>query len=178
MNKFLSPKNYANYIFSKILDFFSIFIRYWEKKYFNKFGSKLLKFQPFFIIGAPRTRSTIFYQAITNQLDVLYINNLTCFLKKNLFFGFWLSNKLFKNKPHGCFESNFGNTNGLNSTSECGSFWYRFLPKNKHFINYDEVNIRDLQNIKKEITTVINYFKKPIFFKFKISLSLLSLSNF
>ena len=165
MNKYIVPKNYIKLILMFVINLFSPFIKLWEKNYFAKYSSQPLKHQPIFIIGAPRTRSTILYQTITNQLDVLYINNLTCFLKKNLFFGFWLSNKLFKSKTHDCFESNLGNTNGLNSPSECGSFWYRFLPSKKHFINYDEVNKRDLQNIKKEITTVINYFNKPIFFK-------------
>jgi hypothetical protein len=165
--KFLSPQNYWGYIRNKIITFSSPFIKKWEKRYYKKYGKQPLKHQPVFIIGAPRTGSTILYQTITNQLDVLYIDNLTCAFNKNLFFGFWLSDKIFKQKAHNCFKSNHGNTRecGLHAPSECGSFWYRWLPKDKHFIDYDDINEKMVKEIREEITTTINYFDKPIVFK-------------
>jgi len=163
MNKYFNPKIYIN----KLISLFSPIIRLWENKYLNEYGNSPLKHQPVFIIGAPRTGSTILYQIITNQFDVLYIDNLICKFHRNLFFGFWLSNKIFKQKAHNCFRSNHGNTIecGWHAPSECGEFWYRWLPRDRHFIDYDDINDKMVEEIRKEITAVINYFDKPIVFK-------------
>ncbi|MDZ7795657.1 MAG: sulfotransferase [Candidatus Marinimicrobia bacterium] len=133
----------------------------------DKYGKQPLKHQPVFIIGAPRTGSTILYQVITNIFDVLYIDNLTCIFEKNIFYGFWLSKKLTKHKAHNNFKSYHGNTinYGLRAPSECGGYWYRWLPKDHHFIDYDEINGKIIEEIKQEITVIINYFDKPIVFK-------------
>ena len=167
MNKYLNPKNYINFAGNKALALLSPIIKKWENKQIKKYANQPLKHQPVFIIGAPRTGSTILYQTLTNQLDVLYIDNLVCKFHKNLFFGFWLSNKLFKQKAHNCFKSNHGDTSscGLHAPSECGGFWYRWLPKHKHFIDYDDITDEMVEQIREEITAVINYFDKPLVFK-------------
>ncbi len=165
MSKYLNPKNYINFAGNKALALFSPLIKKWESKQIKKYASMPLKHQPVFIIGAPRTGSTILYQTITNQLDVLYIDNLVCHFYRNIFFGFWLSNKFFGQKAHNCFDSDHGNTNGLHSPSECGAFWYRWLPKERHFIDYDDITDTMVKEIRDEITSVINYFDKPLVFK-------------
>jgi len=167
MTKYLNPKNYINFLVNKILSVFSLIIKKWENIYIKKYANQPLKYQPVFIIGAPRTGSTILYQTLTNQLDVLYVDNLICKFHKNLFFGFWLSDKLFKQRAHNCFKSNHGNTAtcGLHAPSECGSFWYRWLRKDRHFIDYDDFTDKTVQEIREEITAVINYFDKPLVFK-------------
>ena len=126
-----------------------------------------LKHQPVFIIGAPRTGSTILYQTITNQLDLLYIDNLSCRFNKNLFFGFWLSNKIFNNLAHNCFKSKHGDTStcGNHAPSECGNFWYRWLSKENHFIQEEQITEKMVKEITEEITAVTNYFNKPVLFK-------------
>lgn len=162
MSKYLNPKNYIRFFISKFFSLVSPIIKVWEDKQIKKYASMPLKHQPVFIIGAPRTGSTILYQTITNQLDVLYIDNLVCHFYRNIFFGFWLSNKFFGQKAHNCFDSDHGNTNGLHSPSECGAFWYRWLPKERHFINYDDITDTMVREIRDEITAVINYFDKPL----------------
>lgn len=167
MTKYLNPKNYINYVGIKLLSLVSQLINKWEKKYILKYSSFPLKHQPVFIIGAPRTGSTILYQTLTNQLDVLYIDNIVCKFYKNFFFGFCLSDKLFKQKAHNCFRSDHGDTSkcGLNAPSECGSFWYKWLPTGKHFIDYDDITENMVNNIRDEIIAVVNYFDKPVVFK-------------
>lgn len=91
----------------------SPFIRKWESKKIEQFSCKPLIHQPVFIIGAPRTGSTILYQMNLN------VSILTTYLV-NFFFGFWLRKKLFCNKAHDSFNSNLGDTQGYNSPSECG----------------------------------------------------------
>ena len=163
MNKYLNPQKYL----IRVSKLFPKLIGLWEKRMINKYGKQPLKHQPVFIIGAPRTGSTILYQVITNSFDVLYIDNLTCNFQNNLFYGFWLSKKLTKHKPHNNFESYHGNTQnyGYRAPSECGGYWYRWLPESHHFIDYDEINVKMIEEIKREITAVTNYFNKPIIFK-------------
>jgi hypothetical protein len=66
---------------------------------------------------------------------------------------------------HNSFKSEFGKTIGLNSPSECGNFWYRWFPTNKHFIDHHEIKKSWIKNIGQEITSVLNYFNKPLLFK-------------
>jgi len=163
MNKYFDPKKYIINLSLRLSTIISI----WEKWKIEKYSKLSLKHQPVFIIGAPRTGSTILYQVLTNQLDVLYIDNLTCIFSKNFFYGFWLSNKLFGQNAHNNFKSYHGNTAqyGLRAPGECGGYWYKWLPKDHHFIDYDEITDEMVHEIRREITAVTNYFDKPIIFK-------------
>jgi hypothetical protein len=61
MTKYIKPKNYLNFIINKIYTLLLPFIKRWEQKYYDKYANMPLKHQPVFIIGAPRTGSTILY---------------------------------------------------------------------------------------------------------------------
>jgi hypothetical protein len=135
--------------------------------FITKYARKGDEYSPIFIVGAPRTGSTILYQSLTNEADVLYIDNIASKLNRVFFLAFWLSNKLFKQRAHNCFKSNHGNTSkyGWHAPSECGQFWYRWIPKGRHFIDFDEISDKNISKIKKEILAVAHYYKKPILFK-------------
>jgi hypothetical protein len=165
MQKYLSLNKYYNFALNQLAKFISPIIRRWELPKIQDYGKKPLQHQPVFIIGAPRTGSTILYQALTNLYDVLYIDNLVCRFHRNLFFGFRISNRIYGAKPHNTFKSYHGQTRGAHSPSECGQFWYRWLPRDHHFIDYDEITPLMVEKIRREITAIINYFDKPIVFK-------------
>jgi len=151
----------------KSLRYTSPLIKQFEKSKIEYYASRCEKNVPVFIIGAPRTGSTILYQILTNTFDVLYINNLVCKLYRNLHFGFWLSNIIFHKKPHNCFISEYGDSVncGYNAPCECGEFWYRWLPKNKHFIAKGEIQKESIKEIRNNIFSVINKYDKPLIFK-------------
>ena len=167
MNKYINPKNYFKAIPNYGPFILSPFIKIYEKEKIEYFGNMPLKHDPLFIIGAPRTGSTILYQSLTNLYDVLYIDNLGCKFHKNFFFGIWLSNKIYADQPHDNYISEHGDTSisGMHAPSECGQFWYRWLPEKHHFIDYDEITDEMIEQIKNEVSAVINYFDKPILFK-------------
>lgn len=125
------------------------------------------EYHPVFIIGAPRTGSTILYQIISNELDILYIDNLIDAFYRNFLWAFKLSDKLFNAKSHNCFKSIHGNTwkCGLHAPSECGEFWYQWLPREKHFIDYKDTDSIVMQSIQTELYSVINFFDKPLLMK-------------
>jgi len=124
-------------------------------------------FQTIFIVGAPRTGSTILYQAITNAYNLAYIDNIACTWHRNLRFGMWLSEKKYGDSPHNNFKADRGDTQkfGGHAPSECGGFWYRWLPKEKHFIDHDEVTARMVTGIRAEVLGVTSYLGKPLLFK-------------
>lgn len=126
-----------------------------------------LRHQPVFIIGAPRTGSTILYQALTDAFEVLYIDNLACRWSGNLPFGIWLSQLIYGPRPHGNFASNHGDTSryGGHAPSECGAFWYRWLSKERHFVDDDEITQDMIVGIRREITAAINRHDRPFVFK-------------
>jgi hypothetical protein len=165
--KYLSPRKYIRECKRIAPMLFGPFINAWEKGQINHYGCQPSEHQPIFIIGAPRTGSTILYQALTNLYEVLYVDNLTCRFYMNFFFGFWLSNKIFGNKPNNNYQSDYGNTSkyGLHAPSECGNFWYRWLPKGNHFVDYVDITDKMVEQIRKEVVAVTNYFDKPIIFK-------------
>ncbi len=122
---------------------------------------------PVFIIGAPRTGSTILYQLLTNELNVTYIDNLVDIFYRNFFTAFKMSSRLFGSKPHNCFKSVHGNTwkCGLHAPSECGEFWYQWLPRERHYVTAKDVSKKVLENIRGNIIAPITHFGKPFVLK-------------
>lgn len=140
-------------------------ILFWENIYFRTDECSAL--QPTFIIGAPRTGSTILYQALTNAYRFAYIDNLACTWHRNLRFGLWLSRKRYGDCPHNNFKSVHGNTRkfGGHAPSECGQFWYRWLPMDRHFIDHDEVSPHAVNQMRAEVFGASNYLQRPLLFK-------------
>ena len=147
------------------LELFESFFNFFY--FFGKKNKIETEFHPVFIVGAPRTGSTILYQLMTNQFYVTYIDNLMCNFYRSIILGNQISKFIFKNNPHNVSKSNFGNTNkfGLHAPSECGQFWYRWLPKDRHFIDYDDFIDTVVEEIRREIYSVINKDKQPFIFK-------------
>ena len=120
---------------------------------------------PVFILGVPRSGTTILYQSITNFLDVSYIDNLVNLSRESALFGFFLSHLFFDNKPHNNFHSQLGKTIGLHAPSEAGQYWYKFFPKNIPDIDIQDVDQRKMNDLKKDIDYVLNKYKRPYVIK-------------
>jgi hypothetical protein len=140
-------------------------VRLWENNYF-KVNRKSVP-APIFIIGAPRSGSTILYQALTNAYHFAYIDNTACTWHRNLRFGLWLSQKKYGDQPHDNFKAEHGSTRnyGGHAPSECGQFWYRWLPKDRHFVDHHEVTPEMVAEIRTEVLGVSAYLKRPLLFK-------------
>lgn len=140
-------------------------LKIWENAKFREVEES--KYQPIFIIGAPRTGSTILYQALTNAYRFAYIDNTACTWHRNLRFGLWLSQRKYGDTPHNNFKAEFGNTSkfGGHAPNECGQFWYRWLPRDRHFIDHDEVTDRMVREIRKEVLGASDFLQRPLIFK-------------
>jgi hypothetical protein len=120
-----------------------------------------------FIVGAPRTGSTVLYQALTDCLDTLYIDNLTAYFSHSLYFGLWLSRKLYGNRPHHCYRSVQGDTRacGLHGPSEGTDFWYRWLPRQHHYIGRGELSPGAAAEIRQNLLAPMNRYDRPLLLK-------------
>lgn len=122
-------------------------------------------YSPIFIIGSPRTGSTVLYQMLTHASDCLYIDNLVYAFFNNLPFGFWASDKIFGRESHDSFDSEFGNTDTWHSPSECGGFWYRWFPREKDVVSYGYLDEDSVIEVRRSINPVMSRYKKNMLFK-------------
>ena len=130
---------------------------------------------PIFIIGLPRSGSTLLYQLLTNYLKVSYFSNLSAFFYAYPATITYLTlpfHKKFKLKN---FESNLGFTSGLFAPSEAGAiyrYWFDGPSKPYDVIKNTSNKISDLLmrpfvwknlNLSYEVTSLIKIFPDALF---------------
>lgn len=153
-------------IAAKIFGIFYPLIHVIERKYLKKYGEIPLQHPVVFVIGAPRTGSTLFNQIITNVFNVNYIDNISHIFYKNLFTGCLISRLLYQDNSHNSFKSYYGRTvsGSLHAPSECGNFWYQWMKQKSFYIGKNEFSFDTILKIRKIIVATTNYFSKPFIF--------------
>ena len=130
----------------------------------NRENDTQLYYPPIFIIGAPRSGSTLLYQVLTDYYDIGYLSNLHC-----KFFGAPSYIERFLNPLKWRTPSNYtsyhGKTKGWTAPSECGEFWYRFFRRKPPYVPLEEVDNEKMLQLRKVINALVNAFDKPILFK-------------
>jgi len=160
IKKYLSPKSYANYALKQfnrhVLHHLDIFL---APKLNQQF-----KYPPIFIIGAPRSGSTLLFQILTDAFDVAYLSNLHC----NLFGSPALAEKIFQplnNKQPSDYSSKHGRTNGLSGPSECGEWWYRFFRRMPAHVPLVAVHKTKMRKFRRSVMAFTKAAGKPVLFK-------------
>ncbi|ABW67634.1 sulfotransferase family protein [Desulfosudis oleivorans] len=118
-----------------------------------------------FIVGAPRTGTTLLYQVLTNMLDVGYLSNLSNLFYHSLFSGMVLHDKLYGDRPHNNFSSDNGRTKGWASPNESGKFWYQWYPKDVSCLTEEMLSGVDFSPMVNTIRNIQDRLKKPLVFK-------------
>lgn len=160
MKKYLNPSSYwragMKVVNEKILEKYDI---YSAPKY-----SQQLVYPPVFIIGAPRSGSTLLFQALTDAFDVGYLTN-----RHSMYFGSpRLCETLFrplKHKVPSNFKSSHGQTDGWDAPSECGAWWYRFFPRDPAYVTAQNLNAQDMQRFRRSLAGFIEAAQRPVIFK-------------
>ncbi len=119
---------------------------------------------PIFILGAPRSGSTLIVQAITDAFDIGYLSNAHC-----RFFG-WpaLAERVLRplvNKPRSSYQSDYGVTKGKHAPSECGEWWYRFFRREPAYVPAKEADPAKMVNFRRSLLALTDAFDKPVIFK-------------
>lgn len=122
---------------------------------------------PLFIVGPPRSGTTLIYQLITQYFQVGYmtaplayaygLSNLFCHLSRPL-----------TGRPPAAFESHYGHIPGIFSPSEHANYWFQWFPENGelgHYLDPSELDSNTLTDIQKCLDTLSSLKKKPWVFK-------------
>lgn len=109
-----------------------------------------------FIMGLPRTGTTLIYQYIIHRLHVSYFTNgvgifpvspcITTFIQRKVY-GQYQSD----------FRSNYGKVLGTVAPREAGGFWCRFFDINS-YVSFDDLTEKDVYLLRNTIACIQNIF--------------------
>lgn len=143
-----------------------------KKKY--KRGGKGTRI--FFIVGTPRSGSTLLYQIISNSFEVTYVDNLICLFHKTPLLGIYLGKIFYGGRKHNNFESDYGKTfsNSMRGPSECGEILKGLFDKKlnsarKSTSFYNILNISMMTNktlVFKDLNSSLNISRLNSLFPF------------
>ncbi len=120
---------------------------------------------PIFIIGSPRSGTTILYQILIHSFDFAYVNNLVGNLYRCPNLGSELSHQLGLDAKNISFESTHGVTRGLAGPNEFGNFWYRWFPKAPHYADEKTVSVKAGGALRRSIAAIQSFSGRPLLLK-------------
>ncbi|MEN8202215.1 MAG: sulfotransferase [Bacteroidota bacterium] len=155
------------WILRRMLKYSAPLNRLLEVKKLRKYGQMAPGSAPLFIVGLPRSGSTLVYQVLTHMFNVTYIDNLMTLGRETLFFSAWLSQLFFRDRAHGSFTSAYGNTweSGLHAPSEAGALWYRWIPRELVYVDENSLTEKNKLSMTRNIWALINRYRKPLLIK-------------
>ena len=117
---------------------------------------------PIFIIGAPRSGSTLLYQVLVEAFDVGYLSNLHCkFYGGPSLIERWIFPRLSRPTPD--YASEHGRTRGRIAPSECGEYWYRFFPRQPQAVS--SLPEAQQQALRTAVSRLLAAADRPFIFK-------------
>ena len=129
-------------------------------------GDRPLSSRPIFIIGPPRTGSTLLYQLMVVYFNLGYLTNFHC-----KYYGSpYLAEKLLHQGSSlddwkGDFSSYYGGTEGKKAPSECGEYWYRFFRRRPQYVRNADVPLVNLRCLRGSVRAIGDVVEKPFIFK-------------
>ena len=118
-----------------------------------------------FILGPPRSGTTLLYQFCVNNFNFSYFNNINHYIFGFPVIGSFITSFLRKKNNKIKYISKYGHSEGLTSPSENGNWWRRFFySRDKLSLNY-EIKKNQVGNFKNSLNLFISYEKKPLIIK-------------
>lgn len=123
-----------------------------------------LRHPPIFVVGAPRSGSTLMVQVMTDALDLGYISNRHCqWFGAPMLAERWLRPR--KKKPRSDYRSQHGVTEGAYAPAECGEWWYRFFRRRPPYVTLQEVDPVQMRRFRQSVAALTNACNRPLVFK-------------
>ena len=125
-------------------------------------GPAPLAHPPVFIVGAPRSGSTLLFQLMVSRFDVGYLSNRDC----RLYGAPSLMRRLLgAPRPPGAFVSEHGRSPGPEAPSECGEFWYRFFRRSPQYVTLAEARPQQLRALRAAVRAFGDAAERPLVYK-------------
>ncbi len=150
----------------KLIYSFHLSTRVLDQIFFSRKTS--LMYPPVFLVGAPRSGTTLFYQLLISAFKTAYFPNIS-----NRFYMSPLTaaqlGRWFCPSYRSSFRSRFGFERGCMAPSEAGNIWNRWFPhEGKEGFNYTPTGYlsqKDKQAIYHLIAGIEDIFQAPFFTK-------------
>lgn len=132
----------------------------------RRWADETLPYPPIFVVGAPRSGSTLLYQLLTDRFDVGYLANgharrpgapSLVERRRGLVRG--------RQAELGDYRSSFGGTTGELGPSECGPFWYRFFPRRPHYVAADAFSVTSRKELRAAVGAFVEACDRPVVYK-------------
>jgi len=133
------------------------------------------RYPTIFIIGAPRSGTTLLSQLLITCFELGYINNVAARFWMAPYIGAWLASQLqdFERAPAVGFTSDLGATPEYEGPHEFGYFWRRwFQYGDTHQLSKEQAEAIDTRFFRQELAAIENVFDRPLLFKNVPALSL------
>jgi len=126
-----------------------------------------------FIVGAPRSGTTLVLQTIINHLNIGYVNNFIAKFWQAPTVGAMLFKSLDLPLPAIDYQSEYGFTTQIHGPHEFGYFWKRFFKYDEsHELDPDKLNNIDSNLLLREVASLETAMARPLVFKNPPALSL------
>jgi hypothetical protein len=132
----------------------------------RRWADEPLSHRPIFVVGAPRSGSTLLYQLLTDRFDVGYLANgharqpgAPSLVER--------VRGLVRSRQGelGDYRSSFGGTTGELGPSECGPFWYRFFPRRPHYVPADAFPTASRRELRASVGAFVEACGRPVVYK-------------
>ena len=153
------------------------FLRIKERSLIN--NTQKLKHAPMFIVGNPRSGTTLLYQTIANYFKVCYFSNLMNLFPASPICTAYLVSRLNGCSPPSFFRSVYGWTPGWRSPNQAEYIWKRWF--NDLYAGstiFSEIDLFTVEQIRNSIGLLQKYYNAPSVHKWQpLSEKIIALSN-
>ncbi len=134
----------------------------------RKSNSELLP--PIFIVGPPRTGSTLLFQILLQKYEFTYLNNLQALFYTSPATIARIFYELMLKSHHTKFQSQYGYIPGLFSPSEAGAVFRYWLGESDHSACIGQMHRQRIRNSAKYISNLFNapFISKNLFNSLRI----------
>lgn len=115
---------------------------------------------PCFIIGAPRSGTTLVYEALTIRYGFAYFSNLAERFYNTPAAATYLGSNLLVKRKSSSFINSYGQVNGWCAPSEGGRIWNRWIPQ-PYYLPGDHVASLPVEEMRRIVASISNSFNAP-----------------
>lgn len=123
-------------------------------------------YPPIFIIGPPRSGTTLLYQIMVTGLRTAYFTNFVARFPHAPVLAMQASRRLLDAAHREEFRSHHGMTKGWTGPHEGGQFWYRWFPRGEHvYVAAGQISPETLHRLRLTVTRLSAACGRPMLFK-------------